>query len=810
MILSYNWLLQYVPDSPEIIKQLEPEKLSAMLTSIGLEVENISKKGMMKENLTGLVVGEIVSCEKHPNADKLKVTSVNTGDNTVLTIVCGAANVAEGQKVVVAPIGSILHSFQGTEIEIKNARIRGVESQGMICAEDEIGFSDNHDGIIVLPADSVPGNPVSDYFNVSEDHIFEIGITPNRTDAMSHFGTARDVCAYLSHHFGISVQPVQPVMEENFPMKESPVKVFIEDPAKCMRYSGALISGITIRESPEWLKTKLQAIDVKPINNIVDITNFILHESGQPLHAFDADKIKGNTVIIKNAENNFLFKALDDKEKKLSSDDLVICNSTEPMCIAGVYGGIDSGVTLQTENVFLESAAFNPASIRKTSLSLNLRTDAALRFEKGTDVNNTFEILKRAVSLILSLAGGKAEGFTDLYPTPTPPIVVELRYEFLNNLSGKNYDVLQAKKILISLGFIITAENETGIKVQVPSFKNDILHPADLVDEIMRIDGLDNIPIPDTISISPSKNSLSTKFALKVKLENYLSGLCFEIFTNSITNSKMYDENTVSNSVKMINSLSADLDILRPEMLNSGLSAIAFNLNRRNNDLRFFEFGKTYLRKESGFLETDHLAIYITGNINDTDWKHAGEEASVFYIKGILQKLFEITSSTGIQFAPLESGDLIFSEGLNIMSGDDLIGCFGQVSATQLQKFGIKQPVFYADLLWENLPGAVKNEQFYEISRFPEVERDIAIVVDKNIPYEKIELTALKLKIANLTSMRLFDVYEGSNIAKGKKSIAINFTFADDKKTLTDVEIESMIQKLVHTYEKELNAEIRK
>ena len=636
MIISYNWLSEYLP------VKTEPEKLSKILTSIGLEVESMHNYESIKGGLKGLITGEVLTCEKHPGADKLKITTVNTGDAAPLHIVCGASNVAVGQKVIVATVGSTIYPVNGEPITLKKAKIRGEESEGMICAEDEIGVGSSHDGIMVLPADTPVGKPVATLFNSYEDIIYEIGLTPNRMDAMSHLGVARDVCAYLSHHEKKGQQVKSPY-KNNFKADNNnlAIEVSIQNTEACKRYSGISISDITVTDSPGWLQQKLKAIGVKSINNIVDITNYILHETGQPLHAFDADKIKGNKIIVKNGANDELFVTLDDKERKLTSGDLMICNQEEAMCIAGVYGGLHSGVSKTTKNIFLESAWFDPQTIRKTSLKHGLRTDAATRFEKGVDISNTVNVLKRAALLIKEIAGGKISSeLIDVYPNIVEQASVGLKYHYLKKLSGKNYHGDTVKNILSALGFEIIKEGMDELWVKVPYSKPDISIPADIVEEIMRIDGLDNIEIPAAITISPSVNNQSETIAAKEKVANYLTGLGFyEIFTNSITNSKYFDEETLATSVKMINNLSADLDIMRPSMLPTGLEVVAHNINRKNANLQLFEFGKTYSSSAIGkYEEQYHLSFYITGLTTEAGWQNKGTKADFYFLKGVCEK----------------------------------------------------------------------------------------------------------------------------------------------------------------------------
>ena len=807
MTVSYNWLAEYLPVS------IEPEKLSEILTSIGLEVESLTKYESIKGGLNGLVVGEVLSCEKHPDADKLKLTTVNVGGEKPLQIVCGAPNVTAGQKVIVATIGTRIYPTSGDPIDIKKAKIRGVESEGMICAEDEIGLSDHHGGIIILPAETIPCTKASEIFPSYEDFIYEIGLTPNRMDAMSHLGVAKDVCAYLSYHEKQSFSVKQPY-PENFSAdkSESGFTVSIENTSSCKRYTGILISDITVAESPQWLQQKLNAIGLRPINNIVDITNYILHETGQPLHAFDADQIKGNKVIVKNVAEGTLFRTLDDKERKLSEEDLMICNESEAMCIAGVYGGINSGVTNSTKNIFLESAYFEGGSIRKTSFRHGLRTDAASRFEKGVDISNTLNVLKRAALMIKEIVGGTIVGdVIDIYPSPAPKTSVVLTNAYLKKLSGKLYEQVDVKRILTGLGFELLAENIDELTLAVPFSKPDISIPADIVEEIMRIDGLDNIDIPSAITITPSIEKDKRKFSLREKASNYLVGLGFyEIFTNSISNSGFYNEDQLANSVKMMNSLSADLDILRPYMIQSGLQVIAHNINRKNNNLRLFEFGKTYAVSGQGqYTEKNHLSLYLSGNIQEKGWRSEAKRTDYYYIKGAVKNIFSLIGFNKVSFDSAAHEQL--QEGTSIILQGKAVGHFGEVNAVLLKQFDIKHPVYYADIDWD-LVLAQKETlvQYKEIPKFPFVNRDLALVVDKNVSYSQIEQIALSRKIGQLTSVALFDIFESEKLGKDKKSMALSFTFLDESKTLTDAEIDGFMQKIISGFEKDVQAEIRK
>ncbi len=808
MIISYNWLNEYLPE------RIEPEKLSKILTAIGLEVETLEKYEEIKGGLQGLVIGEVLECSKHPDADKLSLTKVNIGNEDPLQIVCGAPNVAAGQKVVVATVGTTIYPATGEPMTMKKAKIRGVESQGMICAEDEIGLGQSHAGIMILPADTKVGTPAAEYFQPYEDFIFEIGLTPNRMDAMSHLGVAKDVCAYLAHHNKKDAVVKLPFKNNFKPDHQGlQMEVVIENTVVCQRYAGISLQGVTIAESPKWLQQHLKSIGLRPINNIVDITNFILHETGQPLHAFDADAIKGNKVIIKNLPEGTLFVTLDEKERKLSAEDIMICNAEEAMCIGGVYGGLHSGVTNATKNIFLESAWFNPVSIRKTSLRHGLRTDAATRFEKGVDISNTVNVLKRAALLIKEIAGGEiASDVIDIYPAPKEKTEVALKYHYLKKLSGKNYHADAIKNILSSLGFELIIEGMDEMRFTVPFSKPDITLPADIVEEIMRIDGLDNIEIPATISLSPSVETLAHEAVYKEKTANYLTGLGFyEIFTNSITNSAYFNEETLQTTVKMINNLSEELNVMRPSMLETGLESVAYNLNRKNSDLKFFEFGKTYSTAATGkYDEHEHLCLYVSGNKLAGNWNSKTSKTDIYFIKGACEKIFALLGLQVTEYAVSQNEKL--SLGLQVKIKNEIIAELGLVNKNLLSRFDIKQPVLYADIYWEkvlklNRKNAIR---FKEISKFPAVQRDLSIVVDKALQYEAIQKATQAAKVGKLTAVNLFDVFESEKLGANKKSMAVSFTFLDEEKTLTDKEIDGMMNKIITSYEKELNAEVRK
>jgi phenylalanyl-tRNA synthetase beta chain len=809
MTISYKWLSEYLPVT------VEPERLSRILTSLGLEVESLEPYESLKGGLKGLLVGEVLECVQHPNADKLKLTKVSIGQGEPLTIVCGAPNVAAGQKVVVAPIGTTIYPKNGEPVTMKLAKIRGQESQGMICAEDEIGLSEDHGGIMVLPAGTKTGLPAAEYFQPYSDWIYEIGLTPNRMDAMSHLGVARDVCAYLSHHDKKGARVKSPLGSAfKTDSNQLPITVSIHNQQACQRYSGISISGITVKESPVWLQQKLRAIGQRPINNIVDITNFILHETGQPLHAFDAGAITGQQIIVRNAKAGESFVTLDGKERKLDKDDLMICNAEAPMCIAGVFGGLHSGVSVHTNNVFLESAWFNPVDIRKTSFRHGLRTDAATRFEKNTDISNTVNVLKRAASMIRELAGGTiSSDIVDVYPDKKEKVQVQLKFHYLKKLSGKNYHQDTVKDILTGLGFEVIKEGLDDIWLAAPYSKPDIHLQADIVEEIMRVDGYDNIDIPSSISITPSVDSNGYRETWREKTANYLAGLGFnEIFTNSITNSAFYSEAELAHSVKMLNSLSAELNIMRPSMLETGLQSVAHNLNRKNHDLRFFEFGKTYHSAAAGqYEEQEHCSLYVTGNTQAVSWKQKAVTADVYYLKGVLERVTRLLGFGNSSFAPGVLSGL--ADCLDLTADGKKIACIGKVTKQVLTRFDIKQEVFFADINWGlilQLLAARKEKPLSELPKQLPVQRDLALVVPSATLFSSLEQTVQKIKLAKLQSMQLFDVFESEKLGAGKKSLAVSFTFLDNEKTLTDKEIDGMMQKIIKAMETELNAEIRK
>jgi phenylalanyl-tRNA synthetase beta chain len=808
MTISYNWLCEYLP------VEINPEQLSKILTSVGLEVESLEEYESIKGSLKGLVVGEVQTCEKHPNADKLKLTTVNIGEEKSLQIVCGAPNVAIGQKVIVAKPGVTIFPIKHDPVTLQVAKIRSIESYGMICAEDEIGLNENHAGILILPENIEVGSSVAEYFKPYKDYVYEIGLTPNHMDAMSHIGVARDVCSYLSHHENKEFKPKYPY-SDNLKIDDNSISitVSIENEIACQRYSGLSIKNITIKESPKWMQDNLNAVGVRPINNIVDITNFVLHETGQPLHAFDADEIHGKKIIVKNLPEGTPFTTLDEKKRKLSSEDLMICDADEPICIAGVFGGLGSGIKSSTKNIFLESAYFNPIDIRKTSVRHGLRTDAASRFEKGIDISNTVNVLKRAASLIKEIAGGEiASNIIDVYPHPKEKQQIILKYQYLKKLGGKNYHPESVKKILLSLGFEITKDGIDDLHILAPYHKPDITLPADIVEEIMRIDGLDNIEIPATISISPSTEINAGKASYKEKVSNYLSSAGFnEILTNSITNSAYFEESEMRNTVKMINNLSAELNILRPSMLETGLESIAYNLNRKNNNLCFFEFGKTYKTSGIGkYFEDEHLCLYITGAIAENSWKSKPTNADIYYLRGVCEKIFSLLNTETPEFIITENNK--FTHQLSCKINRQTVLQIGAISQTVLQSFNIKQSAFFADFNWDLLTNLLENNkiEFNELPKQLPVHRDLAIVVDKSLQYAEVEKTILNLHLNKLQGIQLFDIFESEKFGVDKKSLALSFNFVDKEKTMTDEEVEEMMNKIMLTLENKLKAEIRK
>ena len=808
MNISYNWLKDYIPGLPG------PEELSKILTSVGLEVENMHKYEEIKGSLKGLIIGEVIDCKKHPDADKLKITEVNVGNEKTLQIVCGALNVAIGQKVIVAPVDSVIYPINGEPVTIKKVKIRGVESNGMICAEDEIGIGTSHEGIITLPIESITGTDAANFYAPYNDWIFEIGLTPNRMDAMSHIGVAKDVYAYLSHHNKKNVRAKIPVANFRADDNNLLINVLIENSYACQRYAGVTITNVKVQESPKWLQQKLKSIGLRPLNNIVDITNYILHDTGQPLHAFDADAIKGNKIIVKNLPEETTFITLDEKERKLNEEDIMICNgASEPMCFGGVFGGLNSGVRGSTDKIFLESAWFNPLVIRKTSLRQQLRTDAATRFEKGVDISQTVTALMRAAMMIKDIAGGKISSeIIDVYPNPKQKTKVALQNSYLKKLSGKEYSRDVVKNILQSLDFEIKNENANELQLEVPLNKMDITLPADIVEEVMRIDGFDNVTIPSTITIAPAIETGAVEASYKEKVLKYLTGSGFsEIFTNSITNSAYYEEPVLKNTVRIINSLSEDLDIMRPSLIETGLECVAYNLNRKNNNLFLFEFGNSYSTTDIGeYSQEQHLCLYVSGNKNDTNWKGKTAKADFYFLKGICKNIFIACGLNKVDFAISKNNN--FEYGLSASIDNEIIAETGMINKHTLQKFSIRQEVIFANIFWDKIEDLSKNIKisYTEIPKFPAVYRDLSIVINKHTTYSEAEKVVIDLNIDKLINVKLFDVFESEKLGIDKKAFAISFTFLDSEKTLTDKETDALMNKIIVSFERRLNAEIRK
>ena len=789
-------------------------KLSLILNSIGLEVESYEEYQEIKGGLLGLVTGEVCTVEKHPNADRLSVTTVKIGDGEPLQIVCGAPNVAVGQKVIVAPVGCTIYPTAGDPITMRAAKIRSVESMGMICAEDEIGLGTDHNGIKILAAGTPVGIAVADLFEPYSDHVISIGLTPNRSDAMSHLGVARDVCNWLNHHEGTALNPIIKLNNEIVKVdKPCAIEVIIENTVDCQRYAGAHIHDVEIKDAPKWIQQRLKAIGQRPINNIVDITNYILHDTGQPLHAFDADKIKGDVVRIKNLEEGTKFVSLDEKERKLSAGDLMICDAeSSPMCMGGIFGGVNSGVSTDTKNIFLESAWFHPVAIRKSSFKHQLRTDAAMHFEKSVDIGQTVDALKKAALLICEFGGGEINtDLIDVYPNPSAQPTVALTYSYLNKMSGKVYEKEQAKKILLGMQFIILEETNESIVVQVPSYKTDIRIPADLVEEIMRIDGFDNIVIPSSINITPAVSTGNRDYALREKLSGVLCGMGFnEMLNNSITHSANYSEEEMKVAVKMLNNLSSELDMLRLTMMETGLQTIARNLNHRNDNLLVFEFGKTYSKQHGKYVEDDHLALFTAGKASETSWNKQEENADIFYLKGVIHALQIQSAIPQINYKVEERSR--FEYCINGYASDKLIVSIGKPSSEMLDKTDIRVPVWFADIHWQNWmqSGNTKNIRYREISKFPLVQRDLSFVANKDVTFEDIDRLLESLSIKQLKNYRLFDIFKSEKLGNNKQSMAMNFTFLDETKTMKDDEVDKIMGKITRGIEENLKAEIRK
>ncbi len=814
MKISYNWLKEYIQTD------LSADELGILLTDCGLEVESIEKFETVKGGLKGIVVGEVKSKEKHPDADRLNITTVDVGTGTLLNIICGAANVEAGQKVVVATIGAMLFPTTGEPFEIKKSKIRGRESEGMICAEDEIGLGSSHAGIMVLEADAKVGTAANEYFKIEEDQVFEIGLTPNRADAASHVGVARDVVALLNAKANEVKNTLTLPDIRIFKVDEttSKIEVSVEDSFSCPRYSGLSISGITVKESPDWLKNRLKAIGLRPINNIVDATNYVLHELGQPMHAFDADKIKGGKVIVKMLPEKTKFKTLDEAERELSSEDLMICHAEGGMCIAGVFGGIESGVTDQTKNIFLESAYFNSSSIRRSSKRHGLKTDASFRYERGTDPNITVFALKRAALLIKDIAGGKISSeIIDIYPTPIEHFKVPFSFEKCEQLIGKKIELELVKIIITSLGIEIEHEGNDALLLSVPPFKVDVQREQDVIEEVLRIYGYNNIEIPATLNSSlafaekPDKEKIQNVVSELLTNTGFSEMMCLSLTKGEYAGKlKSLSEDR---SVTMLNPLSSDLNVLRQTLLFSGLETIVFNQNRKNADLKLYEFGKTYMAvkgETTKYVETKHLSVFITGRKQEESW-NASNDTMIFYtLKGVVKNILERLGVNDVKLTELNSD--LFSQGLAYSWNKKVLVEFGEIAKPLSSKLmDIKMPVFYADFNWDLVIEAVKkaSTMYAEVSKFPEVRRDLALLIDKSVRFEQLEQLAFQTEKNILKTVNLFDVYEGDKLPKGKKSYALSFILQDESATLTDKQIEKIMEKLMKTYQEKAGAEIR-
>ena len=819
MNISYNWLKQYININ------LPAEETAKILTSIGLEVGSVEKVQTIKGGLEGLVIGEVLTCGKHENSDHLHVTSVNIGSGDPLQIVCGAPNVAAGQRVVVATVGTVLYAGEES-FTIKRSKIRGIESFGMICAEDEIGIGTSHAGIIVLPENTPVGLSAKEYYGIEDDYLIEVDITPNRIDAASHFGVARDLAAYFSIR-NPEIKLTKPSVEA-FRVQNTnlTIPVTIESPEACPRYSAVTISNVKVTESPQWLKDKMQIIGLRPINNIVDITNFVLHEMGQPLHAFDADKIGGKQVRVRTMPEGTTFISLEGTERKLSADDLMICDAAKPMCIGGVFGGLDSGVTESTTNVFLESAYFNPVSIRKTARRHGLNTDASFRFERGCDPANTIYILKRCALLIQEVAGGEISSeVVDVYPNSVKPFEVEITMQKVNSLIGKEIGRDNIEQILAALEMQIIRRDESGYLLHVPSYRVDVQRDVDVIEDILRIYGYNQVEIGDTLKSNLSYSSKPNNFRLQNMISEQLTAQGFnEIMNNSLTKGGYYDELTVypaTQSVKIMNPLSSDLNVMRQTLLFGGLESIAYNINRKHADLKLYEFGNCYQyhaakRNEddrlAAYKEEFHLGIWLTGQKHAQSWAVADGKTSVYELKADVENILLRMGVNRSKLSLAEHQDDLFSEAMTIQthSGRKL-AVYGIVAPKIRKKADIGQEVFYADLYWENILKEIKRHsiQFSEIPRFPEVRRDLALLLDKQISFAEIEKIAFETDRKLLKKVSLFDVYEGKNLEPGKKSYAVSFIIQDETKTLTDNQTEAIMKKLLSNFEQKLGAKLR-
>ncbi|MFV5703125.1 phenylalanine--tRNA ligase subunit beta [Flavobacterium sp. XS2P12] len=806
MKISYNWLKQFIKID------WKSEETAALLTDLGLEVEIVEKYQSVKGGLEGIVVGHVLTCIPHPDADRLKITTVDLGNGTPLQIVCGASNVAAGQKVPVATIGTTLYDKEGIAFSIKKGKIRGQESHGMICAEDELGLGESHDGIMILDDSLVPGTPAATVFKIENDEVFEIGLTPNRADAMSHLGTARDLRAGMLQS-GVSVELITPSVS-NFRVDKRILKIDIDvkEPKLAPRYCGVTISGITVKPSPAWLQNRLKAIGINPKNNIVDVTNYVLHELGQPLHAFDASKINGK-IIVKTLAAGTKFITLDDIERTLHEEDLMICDEKGPLCIAGVFGGKKSGVSENTNSIFLESAYFNPVSIRKTAKRHQLNTDASFRFERGIDPTITEYALKRAALLIQEVAGGEiTSDVINVYPKKIEDFTVFLNFSKVAKIIGQELPKDTIKKILVSLDIKVNSVSDAGLGLTIPAYRVDVQREIDVIEEILRVYGYNNINFSKKLNATVSNSPRNEDYKIQNTIATQLNSQGFnEMMANSLTTASYVELSDVLNSehnVTMLNPLSNDLATMRQSLLFSGLEAISYNINRKNADLKLFEFGKTYHNFPSGYEEHKHLTLFLSGNRNQENWTSAQKPSDFFLFKGYVNGILSRLGIQKTQNSPVTSD--VFSEGIAIGFGQDILVELGVVKKSILKNFGIKQEVFFADFNWALILKLISTKiKYTEIPKYPEVRRDLALLIDQNVTYDSIYNIARQTEKSLLKDINLFDVYEGNNLPEGKKSYALSFTIQDNSKTLTDAQIDKIMSKLQNNFETELGASLR-
>ena len=806
MKISYNWLKQFIKID------WQSEETSALLTDLGLEVEVVEKYQSVKGGLEGIVVGHVLTCAPHPDADRLKITTVDLGDGIPVQIVCGANNVAAGQKVPVATIGTILYDKEGEAFTIKKGKIRGQESHGMICAEDEIGLGTSHDGIMVLDESLQPGTPAATVFKIENDEVFEIGLTPNRADAMSHLGTARDLRAGMLQS-GVNVELITPSVT-NFRVDKRTFKIDIDvkESKLVPRYCGLTISGITVKPSPTWLQNRLKAIGLNPKNNIVDVTNYVLHELGQPLHAFDADKINGK-IIVKTLASGTKFTTLDDVERSLHEEDIMICDENGPLCIAGVFGGKESGVSDSTTSIFLESAYFNPVSVRKTAKRHQLNTDASFRFERGIDPVITDYALKRAALLIQEVAGGEiTSDLIDVYPKKVEDFSVFLNFNKVSKIIGQEIPKDKIKKILVSLDIKVNSVTDSGLGLTIPAYRVDVQREIDVIEEILRVYGYNNIQFSNKVNATMANSPRTEDYKIQNVVATQLNSQGFhEMMANSLTTanyvqlSEMLQE---EHNVTMLNPLSSDLATMRQSLLFSGLEAISYNINRKNTDLKLFEFGKTYHNYPSGYEEKKHLTLFLTGYRNQETWTSGQQPTDFFLFKGYVNAVLERLGIQKTQNQPIATD--IYSEGIAVSLGKDTIVEIGVVKKSILKHFGIKQEVFFADFNWATILKLISNKiKFTDIPKYPEVRRDLALLIDQAVTYDSIYTIAKQTEKSLLKNIDLFDVYEGDNLPEGKKSYALSFSIQDSSKTLTDEQIDKIMNKLQKNFETELGAVLR-